>query len=256
MNRSRCWIGVAVSWVFAIMLAAAPRTEAVAIDVPGSQPGSTVVRGENSRGDLVGTYCLAERPCSPFGITHDNTTFDIRQGFLFKSNTYTTFAFPGGLLLPNDTIATDVNALDQIVGYWKGGLQAEPVFEGFEFDAVTGTFFQLPNPNRSAHGCQGETDVRPTEIDNNGNITGILGIGAITAPGFPGQCYPAPFGHAAGYFLIHGPSGTYYSNDPQLQPFFDPIPAAFIPQPASLALLGLGMLLVLTWRTRRCDGRA
>jgi probable HAF family extracellular repeat protein len=157
------------------------------LDVPSAIGIGTVAQGINSSGQIVGYY----RNGDPFGQQFDH-------GFLYNptDGTYTTlddpFAAPG----PFATVATGINDLGQIVGYFTDANGGQ---HGFLY--TVGTFITLDVPSTPPNGTF------PHGINNNQVVGSTFGGHGFLAT--IGPSLPPPGGTSAIMIPRHGADGLY-----------------------------------------------
>jgi len=225
---------MSVVWAFAagllcssVVPVAAATYSFTTIDVPGANTGSTRAFGINTAGQIVGIF--------------SNSTGN--HGFVDTAGTFTTINVPGAL----GTNAFGINAAGQIVGQFN----VSPGTHGFLDTAGTFTTIDVPGAFPGSTSAQGINDagqiVGGFSDSTGGNGHGFLDTaGTFTTIDAPG----------AGFTISEGinPAGQivgYFSNSTGFHGFLaTPVPTAAVPEPTSLMLLCVGLVVLARRRLR------
>jgi probable HAF family extracellular repeat protein len=198
--------------------------------IPGSMGGGA--NGVNINGTVVGSYTTAN-PSLSIGY----------HGFTYNGSSYSTFDVPNSDPVHNvGTAAYDINNAGQVVGYFT---DASGNYHGF---IKNGSSYQIVDiaggSNTQIEGENNLGQLVGTYYDSSGNEHGFLMTGStVTTIDYPGSSGTAITGIDDAGNL----TGFYVDAQGNYQGFI----ALSVPEPSSIALLGMGFLSLLAVARRR-----
>ncbi len=202
------------------------------IDVPAPlpPPGTvrfTVARGINDAGQIVGNF--------GFGTNAADS-----HGFLDTGGSFTQLDVPGGF----GTAARGINEAGQIVGDFQDSTTMHGFLE------VGGSFTTIDVPGARSTSAQGINDAGQIVgyfIDSTGDHGFLDASGSFTIIDVPGTSFTTAEGiNNAGQIV-----GTSESSFAVAHGFLA-TPVSMVPEPSSLALLSVGVIVLWTIRRRKC----